>query len=367
MLLWSFQAKVLVPALCRVSELKSIISDATDVPPDKQLLLYKDTELKNDNAGIRNYGIVKDCSITMNIKMSTVFDEIIPINIDNLLPTSHKITDSFGEEPRRLGGEESRKVIFEVVTIIVALLFQVMLKRSEDVVVARGQVWALRRPAFRGRVEKPMEYTTTWSPSKQMEHELTRNKMKRLLRNRKKKHRTILSDSNHISSPDSASDSPSANSPSTSVGSPVASAVYEQDPTITDKHLKLFFDPPESLEELELAQGQMTLPPSNMEELLRLKQERIKSARTTCYFCHRRLQLTEQQIQCLCQEIFCKKHRPPVAHNCSIDYKQTGRSKINKDFERRTDHDNPRTTPRSLCSCGEIVMRCFNEKTIESQ
>ncbi|KAK6762700.1 hypothetical protein RB195_023422 [Necator americanus] len=39
------------------------------------------------------------------------------MNINNLLPTSHKITDSFGVELRRLGGEESPKVIFEVVTI----------------------------------------------------------------------------------------------------------------------------------------------------------------------------------------------------------------------------------------------------------
>ncbi|KAK6754742.1 hypothetical protein RB195_013621 [Necator americanus] len=60
---------------------------------------------------------------------------MISINNDNLLPTSHKITDSFGVEFRRLGGEESPKVIFEVVTIIVALLFRVILKRSEENVV----------------------------------------------------------------------------------------------------------------------------------------------------------------------------------------------------------------------------------------
>ncbi|KAK6737670.1 hypothetical protein RB195_020029 [Necator americanus] len=40
-----------------------------------------------------------------------LFDEIISINIDNLLPTSHKITDSFGVELRRIGGEESPKPV----------------------------------------------------------------------------------------------------------------------------------------------------------------------------------------------------------------------------------------------------------------
>ncbi|KAK6762538.1 hypothetical protein RB195_023312 [Necator americanus] len=51
---------------------------------------------------------------------------------------------SFDVELRRLGGEESPKVIFKVVTIIVALLFQVMLKRSEEVIAARGQIRAVR-------------------------------------------------------------------------------------------------------------------------------------------------------------------------------------------------------------------------------
>ncbi|EYC26752.1 hypothetical protein Y032_0010g947 [Ancylostoma ceylanicum] len=97
------------------------------------------------------------------------------------------------------------------------------------------------------------------------------------------------------------------------------------------KFKQLFFDPPESVEELMVTQMPMTLPPSNMEELLQIKEDRIKAARITCHFCHRKLQLTEQQIQCLCQEIFCKKHRAPAAHHCSIDYKQTGRSKISRE------------------------------------
>ncbi|KAK6763804.1 hypothetical protein RB195_024218 [Necator americanus] len=87
--------------------------------------------------------IVKEASVYFDASNILLFDEIISINIDNLLPTSHKITDSFGVELWRLGGEEIPKVIFEVVTIIVALLFQVMLKRSEELIVARAQLSAV--------------------------------------------------------------------------------------------------------------------------------------------------------------------------------------------------------------------------------
>ncbi|EYC26756.1 hypothetical protein Y032_0010g949 [Ancylostoma ceylanicum] len=65
------EAKVLVPATSKVSELKNIVSDATDVLPEKQLLLFRSTELRNDNTLIANYGIVEDCQLTMSVKMNT--------------------------------------------------------------------------------------------------------------------------------------------------------------------------------------------------------------------------------------------------------------------------------------------------------
>ncbi|VDL82798.1 unnamed protein product, partial [Nippostrongylus brasiliensis] len=38
-------ARILVPPLCTVGELKSIVSDATDVQAEKQVLIYDDVEL----------------------------------------------------------------------------------------------------------------------------------------------------------------------------------------------------------------------------------------------------------------------------------------------------------------------------------
>ncbi|VDO21760.1 unnamed protein product [Haemonchus placei] len=46
--------------------------------------------------------------------------------------------------------------------------------------------------------------------------------------------------------------------------------------------------------------------------------------------CRRKLKLSEQEIRCMCNFTFCKRHREPSAHNCVIDYKGCGRSKITK-------------------------------------
>ncbi|VDK70182.1 unnamed protein product [Cylicostephanus goldi] len=162
-----------------------------------------------------------------------------------------------------------------------------------------------------------------------MEHELTRNKMMRLLRKVRQRKTRLLSDTD-VSTPKSHSSISPSSSSSPSIPAPAfsSSKTYEPDRYLTDKHMKLFFDPPESVEELMLLQHPMSLPPSSVEELLQIREAEKKSTKTTCQFCHRKLKLTEQQIECLCHGVFCKKHRRPAAHNCGIDYKQAGRSKI---------------------------------------
>ncbi|CAJ0602122.1 unnamed protein product [Cylicocyclus nassatus] len=296
-------ARILVPALCRVSELKSIVSDATDISVDKQILLYNNVELKNDNAPIRSYGINKDCSLTMNVKMST------------------------GSKISRDNGMNMN------------MLFLPMVMHQSPMPTLRNTIKTMTtlrgRPMMYSRkFELPKyDHNTEWSPAKQMEHELTRNKMRRLLRKLRQKKTRLLSDTD-LSSPDNSSSAPSsaANSPNVRSRSPVK--IYEPDNYLTDKRIKNFFEPPESVEELMLIQSPMSLPPSSMEELMKIKEARRESSKTACQFCHRKLGLTEQHIRCLCNGMFCKKHRRPAAHNCCIDYKQTGRSKIVKENPR---------------------------------
>ncbi|KAK6047759.1 ubiquitin family protein [Cooperia oncophora] len=188
-----FQAKILVPPLCRVAELKSIVADATDVPADKQVLLYNDVELKNDSNTIATYGITKDCNITLNIKMST----------GSKVARSH---------------------------VNMSMLFMPLVMQQGSIPSLRNtikQMTSVRgRPIYRGKVDTSKEYSTTWTPAKQMEHELTRNRMRRLLRTRTT--RKILTEASSRASPtptqtdtekSSSSDTKSTSKSSTKIGS----------------------------------------------------------------------------------------------------------------------------------------------------
>jgi predicted nucleic acid binding AN1-type Zn finger protein len=59
-------------------------------------------------------------------------------------------------------------------------------------------------------------------------------------------------------------------------------------------------------------------------EAKRPKQEDV----TRCYKCNKRVGLTI--VQCRCGYCFCSKHRYSVAHDCSYDYKHSGRDQLRK-------------------------------------
>ncbi|ETN76039.1 AN1-like Zinc finger [Necator americanus] len=101
--------------------------------------------------------------------------------------------------------------------------------------------------------------------------------------------------------------------------------------TVTELQLKTFFEPPETLAQMEREMKDLTLPPSNMEELIAVKTKREETLKTTCGVCRRKLHVTEQQMACACSYTFCKKHREPDKHFCNIDHRHAGRSKIHKE------------------------------------
>ena len=55
---------------------------------------------------------------TVGDEEMSIFDKIIFINIDKILPTSQKFKNSSGVELRQLGGEESLKITFNMDTIL---------------------------------------------------------------------------------------------------------------------------------------------------------------------------------------------------------------------------------------------------------
>ncbi|KAK6050199.1 ubiquitin family protein, partial [Cooperia oncophora] len=139
-----FQAKILVSSMCRVSEVKTHVSEVTDVLPDKIILLYKGVELKNDNLPIRKYGIKDDCELIMSVKN----EYWQPSNAVLYVPPSFP-EGSVGELRNRIKAMTNiRQKVTTVPKIYRKIKYKVDKKHTE------------------------------WTPEKQMEHEITRNKMK---------------------------------------------------------------------------------------------------------------------------------------------------------------------------------------------
>ncbi|KAK5967543.1 hypothetical protein GCK32_019050, partial [Trichostrongylus colubriformis] len=99
------------------------------------------------------------------------------------------------------------------------------------------QMTSVRRPIYRGKIDTSKEYSTTWTPAKQMEHELTRNRMRRLLRKRTRKKQ--LSDSSQKeTSATTQTESPTASPSSSTSDSKSSKSTQPYEPTLTEKQLK---------------------------------------------------------------------------------------------------------------------------------
>jgi len=49
---------------------------------------------------------------------------------------------------------------------------------------------------------------------------------------------------------------------------------------------------------------------------------------TICNYCHRKVGLVG--FPCRCNNVFCSQHRLPEQHNCSFDFKSSGRNLLAK-------------------------------------
>ncbi|KAK5983549.1 AN1-type domain-containing protein [Trichostrongylus colubriformis] len=183
-----------------------------------------------------------------------------------------------------------------------------------------------------------------------MEHEITRNKMKALLQKRRRSKLLSSSSPRAISpgsvlsrSPLTEPASPFERSEKTAKSSRSSPIVFPKDNTnnpnmVTEKELKLFFEPPESVDELERKQQELCLVPETEEELEKRRKELTNLEKTICKLCRRKLTLPDQEMRCLCESVFCKRHREPSKHFCHIDYKGASRSKIAKENPKMVSH-----------------------------
>ena len=56
--------------------------------------------------------------------------------------------------------------------------------------------------------------------------------------------------------------------------------------------------------------------------------QNTKSAKCNLEECNKKLQLTD--FKCKCNSTYCSKHRLPETHNCTFDYKTSGRYLLDK-------------------------------------
>ncbi|CAD6193659.1 unnamed protein product [Caenorhabditis auriculariae] len=290
------QAVVLVNPMCTVRDLKGAVEQATEVSMVKQLLLFNNVELKNDDSKIIDCGIVSDCTVIMNVKMSTGIVANPTQNVIFFVPFA------LPENPDTL-----RKTI-------------------------KGMN-SVRRPK-----KAPLsadKNSNIWTPEKHLEAELTRNRMKSLLKRKKK---TILSDTpidsgqSSVQTYSPVATPPEYNTPdgTSQLSSPTGGGSVE-DAVVTEKEIKLFFDPPETMSELNRARRELFLPPQDEYELKTIKEKREEEKKTRCSYCTKKLPLMQQTMKCKCDRLFCDRHRRPEVHMCRIDYKQEGRRKLRRE------------------------------------
>lgn len=304
---------------CTIGNLKHIIADRLDVAPERQLLSLEGKQLDDDGAILPSYGVTSACHILMNIKLSTGTSTKASSDVILFVPNSFPSNN-----------DALRNVI-------------------------RGMT-SRRAPRAR-RKEKPADSTAQqWTPQKDMENAMTRNRMKSLIKTRRSRRQSLVesgvinveagsgastpdhgsvigSAENSVPStpPEWASSVSSLSSVSTTSLASLPSVSRESIVEITEKELKMFFDAPETRGELDATRCDLSVPPSSYEEYQTMKKQKEQKEKTRCKVCRAKLKLAEQSVVCACARAFCKKHRAPKEHHCPIDYKQTGRDKISKD------------------------------------
>jgi hypothetical protein len=61
-----------------------------------------------------------------------------------------------------------------------------------------------------------------------------------------------------------------------------------------------------------------------------LKDQPIKKKKPRCFYCNKKLKMTELTMNCKCSHTFCLLHLNPHSHNCTFDYLKERRELIEK-------------------------------------
>ncbi|KAI6193187.1 hypothetical protein M3Y96_00991800 [Aphelenchoides besseyi] len=310
-----------------VRDLKIAYANRVGIGGDRQTLIYEGKELSDDDAPLSHYGIVSDCTVQLSMRLESGIREKTPPIDPNVIVI---VPGGFGGVANADGLREALRNM------------QAMPNQIEQQPQPQDQSYKQWTP---GITDKRVVLHALVL-EKQMEHELTRNRMRELLRRRR---RTKTPGSpNHSSNCGSIGRSPLHSGGATptnelmpqSSGSSTsnllaaaalkaqnATTVVEVEEPMTVKELQKFLDPPETKSEMDCLRRELLDPPND------LFSKPKSDEKTNCNVCHRRLSFSQQTMLCQCGLGFCSRHKNPEEHKCSADYKIKEPSKEQKEQE----------------------------------
>ncbi|CAD5209797.1 unnamed protein product [Bursaphelenchus okinawaensis] len=311
-----------------VRDLKFIYQAKSGCSIDMVRFTYNGKELLNDDETLESYGMTKNCDVYISARIESGLMARTPPSPRGFIMAAEIIGS---QNPDTLAKMQS----------------------------LRDAIKSMHNIPGQTQMDKPPDLEKKeglWTPEKQMEHQITRSRMRDLLKRRKAAtsktpDSAFTRDSGSVcnsarspmlSEPGTPKSEPRAQSSlSTLSTSPAAttsvsnlsqtSVVEPVEKPVTEKELKVFFDPAETARDLIVIHQELYDPPKNREELAVIQEAVEHRRRTTCGVCRRKLPISQQSVRCQCQLAFCSRHKNPEDHRCSFDYKLTGRKRLVKE------------------------------------
>uniref|UniRef100_A0AC35EUF7 AN1-type zinc finger protein 4 n=1 Tax=Panagrolaimus sp. PS1159 TaxID=55785 RepID=A0AC35EUF7_9BILA len=276
---------------------------------ESQSLIFDGKELKDDDKMLADYGLKSDCVVQLAPKMAS--------------------------------GTLNRNPQADVILIVPDFIPQNVTTMADLRETIRNMHTSLPSKLPATNPNPPDKKAHMWTPEKQMEHEVTRNRMKALIQRRKRIKQQQSPKKTALSPSASSSDGYSTTGEDHSKGShsPKSGESHDEAGSICGSVGRsplgsepgMYFNPPETTRQAEMLRRDLYTPPTNREGLKKLKEHFIELQKSTCGVCKRRLPLIQQSLKCRCKKVFCPKHRNAEQHKCSVDYKLAGRKKLEKE------------------------------------
>ena len=93
------------------------------------------------------------------------------------------------------------------------------------------------------------------------------------------------------------------------------------------KYLPINMDTTKEVTKEEVTKEEVTKEEVILEEVTK---EKPKKKKPRCFYCEKKLKMTELSMNCKCSHTFCLLHLNPHSHKCTYDYLKERRDLIEK-------------------------------------